>query len=130
MDFKKLSILIICIIAVVVMPVSATVLHPELVYENKTISFADLGLTGQQDVFIWQGNTLIETANTTAGYVYQPIGDYMIVVKPSLSNRWLNDPGLFLRDAVDYILAFALPLFIILGLLAICIGLARKGAGK
>ncbi len=94
---------------------------------NKTMSYADLGLTGSQDIQIWVGNTLVETGNTSAGYLYQPDGDFTVVVKPTLSNRWLNNPALFLTDAMDYLLAFAFPLFIILGFAAIIIGLANMG---
>jgi hypothetical protein len=122
---KILIIGIICLFALIPLA-SADVLHPELI-SNKTISFADLGLTGQQDIQIWQGNILIETANTSAGYIYAPEGDYFVVVKPALTNRWLNNPAMFLVDAVDYLLAFALPLFMILGMGAILIGLAKYG---
>jgi len=126
MNLTKIYILgFICLLALIPCA-SAEVLHPELV-SNNTISFADLGLTGQQDIQIWQGNILIETANTTAGFIYAPIGDYFVVVKPALTNRWLNNPVMFLTDAVDYLLAFALPLFMILGMAAILIGLAKHG---
>lgn len=122
-----IPVLVLCAFCALVPFASADVFHPELVDFNRTITFADLGLTGQQDVQIWQGNILVETANTTSGRVYAPVGDYMVVVKPTLVNRWLNNPGLLLKDAVDYILAFALPIFIILALGAILIGLSRAG---
>jgi hypothetical protein len=121
-------IAVLCVLFV--MPASAEVLRPDMVDLNKTVSFADLGLIGQQDIQIWVGPYLVETGNTTAGYLYQPIGDYFIVVKPSLANRWLNKPDLLLKDAVSYLLEFALPIFIILGLGAILIGLARYGGRK
>lgn len=122
---KILIISLICLFALIPYA-NAEVLHPELV-SNNTISFADLGLTGQQDIQIWQGNILIETANTTAGFIYAPMGDYFIVVKPALTNRWLNNPVMFLTDAVDYLLAFSLPIFMILGMAAILIGLSKRG---
>lgn len=109
-------------------PVSAIIYHEDMVDLNQTITFADLGLSGQQDVQIWVGNTLVEAGNTSgADTLYQPLGDYTTVVKPSLSNRWLNNPALLLTDGVDYLLAFALPLFIILGFAAILVGLAHIG---
>jgi len=128
MNLSKFHILGFICLLVLVSCASAEVLHPELV-SNNTISFADLGLTGQQDIQIWQGNILIETANTSAGYIYAPIGDYFVVVKPSLTNRWVNNPAMLLTDAIDYLLAFALPIFIILGMAAILIGLAKHGGG-
>jgi len=120
--------LIFCLVLLIasIPAVSAEILHPEMV-TNKTMSYADLGLTGSQDIQIWVGNTLVETGNTSAGYLYQPDGDFTVVVKPTLSNRWLNNPALFLTDAMDYLLAFAFPLFIILGFAAIIIGLANMG---
>jgi len=128
---KKIT-LILCtalLLLVIIPTVSAEVLRPDLVDFNKTMSFADLGLTGSQDVQIWVGDKLVETGNTTAGYLYQPIGDYTVVVKPTLSNRWLNNPALLLVDFIDYLLAFAFPLFVIFGFGAILVGLSRYGRG-
>jgi len=130
MKLKNITILILALLALLVLPVSAEVLHPEMVDFNKTMTYADLGLTGSQDIQIWVGNTLVETGNTTAGYLYQPTGDYTVVVKPQLANRWLNSPPLFLKDAFAYLLEFAIPIFIILGLGAVLIGLARYGGRR
>jgi len=127
MKLEKTALLILCVLAVIVLPASAEVLHPEMVDFNKTIAYSDLGLTGQQDIQVWVGNILVMTGNTSAGYLPQPVGDYHVIVKPSLINRWMNNPPLFLKDAMDYLLAFALPIFIILGLGAILIGLAHAG---
>lgn len=123
----KLFFLIGIVLLILVSPGSAEVLHPEMVDLNKTMTYADLGLTGAQDVQIWVGNTLVETGNTTAGYLYQPIGDYSVVIKPSLISRWASNPANILTDAVNYLLTFALPLFVILGFAAIIIGLYHKG---
>lgn len=124
----KLVLSIVFLIALLVPVVSAVVLREDMIDPNKTINYADLGLTGQQDIQIWVGDTLVEYGNTSgADVLYQPLNDYTTVVKPSLSNRWLNNPALLLTDAVDYLLSFALPIFIILGLGAILIGLAGLG---
>ena len=124
----KIVICTALLIALFVPLVSAVVLKPELVDLNKTITFADLGLTGQEDIQIWVGNELVETGNTSGvDILYQPLGDYLVVTRPTLSSRWLNDPALFLTDVIDYLLAFALPLFVIFGFLAILIGLAAYG---
>ena len=128
-----LLVILIFITFCILMPVpaSAIVYREDMVDLNQTISYADLGLSGQQDIQIWVGSVLVETGNTSgADVLYQPLGDYTTVVKPSLSNRWLNNPGLFLVDAVDYLLAFALPLFVIVGFAAILIGLAHVGRRK
>lgn len=116
------------LIALFVPFASAEVLHPELVDMNKTITFSDLGLTGQEDIQIWQGMTLIERGNTSgADILYQPLGDYLVVTRPTLISRWMNNPALFLTDAIDYLLAFVFPLFLIFGFCAILVGLARYG---
>lgn len=107
--------------------VSAVVLHPELVDFNKTMAYSDLGLTGSQDIQIWVGSTLVETGNSTAGYLYQPIGDFHVVTKPQLFNRWLSNPAYLLTDTVDYLGTFAVPLFVFIGFGAILIGLANYG---
>jgi hypothetical protein len=130
MKQKTICLLILATLCLIVFPVSAEVLHPEMVDLNKTMSYADLGLTGSQEIQIWVGSTLVETGNTTAGYLYQPVGDFTVVVKPQLANRWLNNPALLLKDIVAYLLEFAIPLFIILGLCAILFGLARYGGHK
>ena len=127
MQPKATVILILAVLCVLVLPASAEVLHPEMVDLNKTMSYADLGLTGSQEIQVWVGNTLVETGNTTAGYLYQPTGDYTVVVKPQLSNRWLNSPPLLLKDAIAYLMEFAIPIFILLGLGAVLIGLAGYG---
>ena len=126
--YGKIIICIALLIALFVPLTSAVVLKPDLVDLNKTITFADLGLTGQEDIQIWVGNELVETGNTSGeDTLYQPLGDYLIVTRPTLSSRWLNDPALFLTDVIDYLLAFALPLFVICGFFAILIGLAEYG---
>lgn len=124
----KLVLSIVFLIALLVPSVPAVVLREDMVDLNKTISFADLGLTGQQDVQIWVGDKLVEYGNTSgADVLYQPLNDYTTVIRPTLFTRWMNNPELLLTDAVDYLLAFALPIFIILGLGAILIGLAGYG---
>ena len=125
---SKLVLSIVFLIALLVPSVPAVVLREDMLDLNRTINFADLGLTGQQDVQIWVGDELVEYGNTSgADVLYQPINDYTTVIKPTLSNRWMNNPALLLTDAVDYLLSFALPIFIILGLGAILIGLAGFG---
>jgi len=125
---KPVIVSIVFLIALLVPAVSAVVLIPDLVDLNKTISFSDLGLNGQQDIQIWVGNQLVETGNTSgADVLYQPIGDYLVVNRPTLTSRWLNNPALFLTDAMDYLLAFIFPIFIILGLASILIGLSSYG---
>lgn len=108
---------------------SAEVLKPDMVDFNKTITFSDLGLTGQEDVQIWVGAELVERGNTSgADILYQPISaDYHVVTRPSLASRWLNNPALFLTDLLDYLLAFIFPIFVICGLVAILFGLAHIG---
>lgn len=125
----KLVLSIALLLALVVSGVSAVVLKPDMVDMNRTITYSDLGLTGQEDVQIWVGTDLVEYGNTSgADILYQPIdADYHVVTRPSLSSRWLNNPALLLTDAVDYALAFSLPLFIILGFCAILIGLSNYG---
>lgn len=127
----KLVLSIVFLIALLVPSVPAVVLNESQLDMNKTISYADLGLTGQQDVQIWVGNELVEYGNTSgADVLYQPLNDYTTVIRPTLSNRWLNAPHLLLVDAVGYLLSFALPIFIILGLGAILVGLARVGGRR
>lgn len=127
----KKTNLILCIALLFILSIPgayALVLEPDMVDLNKSITFADLGLSGQQDVQIWVGDTLVETGNTSsADILYQPLNDYTVVVKPTLWNRWLNNPALLLTDAIDYLTAFALPLFVILGFCAIIVGLANYG---
>lgn len=125
----KLVLSIALLLALVVSGVSAVVLKPDMVDMNRTITYSDLGLTGQEDVQIWVGTDLVEYGNTSgADILYQPIdADYHVVTRPSLSSRWLNNPALLLTDAVDYALEFSLPLFIILGFCAILIGLSNYG---
>ena len=106
---------------------SAEILRPDLVDFNKSVAYSDLGLTGTQEIQIWVGNILVMTGNTSAGSMPQPVGDYHVIVKPQLSNRWWNNPALFLTDAFDYILAFFFPIFIILCMFAIAAGLASYG---
>lgn len=126
----KISILCIALLIALFVPfVSAEVLQPDMVDFNKTITFSDLGLTGQEDVQIWVGTELIERGNTSgADILYQPISaDYHVVTRPSLASRWLNNPALFLTDLIDYLLAFIFPIFVICGLVAILFGLAHIG---
>lgn len=124
----KLVLSIVLLIALLIPTVPAVVLREDMVDLNKTISYADLGLTGQQDVQIWVGSELVEYGNTSgADVLYQPFEDYTTVIRPTLANRWLNNPPLLLIDAVGYMTSFALPIFIILGLGAILIGLANIG---
>jgi len=113
----KLILCLAILIALFVPLVSAVVLRPDMVDLNRTITFSDLGLTGQEDVQIWVGTDLVEYGNTSgADILYQPLdADFHIVTRPTLSSRWLNNPALFLTDAVDYLMAFAFPLFVILG---------------
>lgn len=126
---KTLLICTVLLIAFLVPFASAEVLKPDMVDFNKTITFSDLGLTGQEDVQIWVGTDLVERGNTSgADILYQPISaDYHVVTRPTLMSRWLNNPALFLTDAVEYLLAFAFPLFIIFGFIAILFGLAGYG---
>jgi hypothetical protein len=125
---KKLVLSIVFLIAIIFPAVSAVVLREDMVDLNKTISYADLGMTGQQDVQIWVGSELVEYGNTSgADVLYQPLEDYTTVIRPTLTNRWLNNPAMMLVDAVGYLTSFALPIFIILGLGAILIGLANVG---
>lgn len=125
---STLTLICIALLIALLMPcVSAEVLHPEMVDCNKTMSYADLGLSGPNDVQIWVSDTLVETGNTTAGHLCQPLNDYTVVQKPSLSNRWINNPGFLFTDAIGYLLTFALPIFMILGFCAILIGLANHG---
>jgi hypothetical protein len=125
---KRILCIALVLIAFIVPFASAEVLHPELVDMNKTITFSDLGLTGQEDVQIWQGTTLIERGNTSgADILYQPLGDYLVVTRPTLTSRWLNNPALLLYDLMDYLTAFIFPIFVILGFAAILIGLSRYG---
>jgi hypothetical protein len=127
----KLVLSIVFLIALLIPAVPAVVLREDMLDLNKTISYADLGLTGQQDVQIWVGNTLVEYGNTSgADVLYQPLNDYTTVIRPTLSNRWMNNPALMLVDAVGYLLSFALPIFVILGLGAILIGLSRAGGRR
>lgn len=126
----KISILCIALLIALFVPFgSAEVLQPDMVDFNKTITFSDLGLTGQEDVQIWVGTELIERGNTSgADILYQPISaDYHVVTRPSLASRWLNNPALFLTDLIDYLLAFIFPIFVICGLVAILFGLAHIG---
>lgn len=128
MTLKKTSLLYIALLIALLAPcVSAEILHPEMVDCNKTMTYADLSLSGPSDVQIWVGTTLVETGNTTAGHLCQPLGDFSVVQKPALANRWMNNPGYLLTDAVGYLMTFAIPLFIIVGFFAICIGLASYG---
>jgi len=128
MVLKKTNLIFCIALLITLIPcVSAVVLHPEMVDYNKTVAYSDLGLTGTQEIQVWVGNVLVMTGNTSAGSMPQPIGDYHVVVKPALGNRWLTNPALFLTDAVDYLLAFALPLFVIFGFIAIIIGISRYG---
>lgn len=115
------------LIAFLVPCVSAEILHPEMVDCNKTMSYADLGLSGPNEIQIWVSDTLVQTGNTTAGHMCQPLNDYTVVQKPSLGTRWINNPKYLLDDAVMYLLTFAIPLFIIGGFLLI---LARIGRGR
>jgi hypothetical protein len=125
---KKLVLSIVFLIAIIFPAVSAVVLREDMVDLNKTISYADLGMTGQQDVQIWVGSELVEYGNTSgADVLYQPLEDYTTVIRPTLTNRWLNNPAMMLVDAVGYLTSFALPIFIILGLGAVLIGLANVG---
>jgi hypothetical protein len=117
---------IILLVLIISAPASAEVLHPEMV-SNKTISFADLGITGSQDIQIWVGDTLVETANTSAGFIYAPENDYTVIIKPTLINRWASNPGLLLVDFMNYLGAFTIPLFVFAGLGAVLIGLAKFG---
>jgi hypothetical protein len=124
----NLVLSIVLLIALLIPAVPAVVLKEDMLDMNKTISFADLGLTGQQDVQIWVGDELVEYGNTSgADVLYQPLNDYTTVIRPTLFTRWANHPEFMLTDAVDYLLAFALPIFVILGLGAILIGLAGYG---
>jgi len=117
---------IILLVLIVMAPVSAEVLHPEMV-SNKTVSFSDLGIIGSQDIQVWVGDTLVETANSSAGFIYAPENDYHVILKPTLVSRWASNPALLLIDIFSYLEAFTVPLFILLGMAAIIIGLARKG---
>ena len=125
----KLILCLAILIALFVPLVSAVVLKPDMVDLNRTITFSDLGLTGQEDVQIWVGTDLVEYGNTSgADILYQPLdADFHIVTRPTLSSRWLNNPALFLTDAFDYILAFFFPIFIIMCMIAIASGLAAHG---
>jgi hypothetical protein len=126
----KKTTLILCIallISFIVPGVSAEVLRPDMVDFNKTVAYSDLGLTGQQDIQVWVSDVLVMTGNTSAGSMPQPVGDYHVIVKPSMSNRWINNPGLFFTDAIAYLLTFALPLFMILGLIGAASALSSYG---
>lgn len=129
MDQSKKIILILALLLITaLMPVaSAEVLRPDLVDFNKTVAYSDIGLTGTQEIQVWVGNILVMTGNTSAGSMPQPVGDYHVIIKPQLSNRWMNNPVLFLMDGFDYILAFFFPIFIILCMIAIAAGLASYG---
>lgn len=130
MEPKTKLILCIALLIVFFVPfASAEVLQPDMVDFNKTITFSDLGLTGQEDIQIWVGTELVERGNTSgADILYQPISaDYHVVTRPTLMSRWLNNPGLFLKDAIEYLLEFSLPLFIICGFIAIIIALSAIG---
>jgi hypothetical protein len=122
-------ILILALLIALLVPLSsAVVLEPSMVDLNKSITFADLGLTGQEDVQIWVGDTLVEYGNTSgADVLYQPLQDYLVVTRPALRSRWLNNPALFLVDLMDYLMAFSFPLFVILGFCAILFSLSRYG---
>lgn len=135
MNHKK-TILILCtVFLIALLPLaSAEVLRPDLVDMNKTISFADLGLSGPSEILIYSADpdddyrsVLVETGNSTADYLYQPIGDYQIVQKPSLANRWLGNPMHFFQDLTGIILTNFMAIFMILGMTAIVIGLAQIG---
>jgi hypothetical protein len=124
---STLTLICIALLIALFMPcVSAEVLHPEMVDCNKTMSYADLGLSGPSDVQIWVSDTLVETGNTTAGHLCQPLNDYTVVQKPTLGNRWINNPRYLLDDAVSYLVTFGLPLFIIAGFLLILAKIGRR----
>lgn len=100
---------------------------------NKTISYSDLGLSGPSDILIYSidpadnRSVLVETGNTTAGYLYQPINDYQVIQKPSLANRWLGNPVNLFNDLVGLIFTNFVAIFMILSMVALAFGLAHIG---
>lgn len=127
---NKNSILILCIVLLITLlpgVVSAEVLHPEMVDFNKTMAYSDLGLSGPSDIQIWVGNQIVETGNTTAGVLYQPLGDFTVVQKPSLANRWTGNPLNMFNDLTGFLFANFTTIFVMLGMVAVAVGLASFG---
>jgi hypothetical protein len=91
------------------------------------MSISNLGLTGRQDVMIYDSSgVLLGVYNTSSSYFPLPPTDFTLVIKPTAMARVFNPMTLF-SDGLDFVTANAIPLFILLGCGAVLIGLARKG---
>ena len=84
--------------------------------------------TGKQDLMIYTPNgTLIGLYNTSSPIIPLPETDFQVVLRPNTASTWVNNPLLFFNDAVGFILVNALPIFMIVGLLAFALALAGYG---
>lgn len=117
---KKKILSIIALFALVAILVS-----PCLAVNMTITNFA----TGKQDLMFYNPDgTLIGIYNTSSTVIPIPSDtDFQVVIRPNTASTWLNNPALFLGDAVSYLMSFALPLFVILGFCAILIGLSNYG---
>jgi hypothetical protein len=94
--------------------------------QNMTVS--DLGLSGPQTIQIYgSSGTLLGTYNTTSNGIPLPTDDFSLVLKPATTARYVDNPKNLLDDGINYILSYALPIFIILGLLVAAMALAGYG---
>jgi hypothetical protein len=110
-------IIAIVMTAIIVMPVQA-----------QNMSISTLGISGDQDIMIYNTDgTLYGMWNTSSPYIPLPDTDFNVVLKPTLYSSWLDNPGTFLNDAVNYIIKFWLSLFVIFGGVAIVFSLAYMG---
>lgn len=89
--------------------------------QNMTISTLDQ--LGAEDILIYSFNgtqqELTGQWNTTSVNVPLPTNDFNIVIRPSAAGRAM-DPGLFLSDGFDFLVANVVPLiiaFFLIGLL-------------
>jgi hypothetical protein len=113
---KGKIIIILVLIAVILSPVMAV-----------NMSITNFG-TAKQDIQIYTPNgTMIGLYNTSSPIIPLPDTDFQIVIRPNTAASYISNPGLFLTDAVGYLMTFAIPLFVILGFCAILIGLSRYG---
>lgn len=84
--------------------------------------------TGKQDLMIYNPNgTLIGLYNTSSPIIPLPETDFQVVLRPNTASSWVNNPMLFFTDAISFLLTNALPVFTLIGLLFVAIGLASIG---